>query len=87
VRIELHIERVVLDGVGEPHQAAAIREALHAELTRLVAASAPSTWDDSRSVRRLSGPDVPAWPSPTALGAGIAHSVHSGVGRVKGVQP
>jgi hypothetical protein len=85
VRIELHIERVVLDGVAEPHQAAAIREALHTELTRLVA-GARSTWHESRSVRRLPTPDVLAWSSPTALGAGIAQSVHQGVRRVEGVR-
>ncbi len=86
MRIEVHIDRVILDGVAEPHQTAAIREALHAELTRLVATAPPSTWDASRSVRRLSTPDVPGWPTPTALGAGIAQSIHSGVSRGKGVQ-
>ncbi|WP_410670171.1 hypothetical protein [Amycolatopsis sp. cmx-4-68] len=85
MRIELHIDRLILDGVAEPHQAAAIREALHTELTRLMAASTSATWRGCRSVRRLSTPDVPAPASPTALGAGIAQSVHQGVTGRNGV--
>lgn len=86
MRIELHIDRVVLNGVGDPWQAEDIREALHAELTRLVTAAPPSTWQKSRVQRRIVAPTVRPAPggTPSSLGRGIAQSVHSGVAGERG---
>ena len=77
MRIELHIERVVLDGVPR-HQAALVREALTAELTRLLAAAPAGSWRRSRAVRRVDAPPVAA-ADPDRLGRGIAASVYGGV--------
>lgn len=76
MRIELHIERVVLDGVPR-HQAAQVREALTAELTRLLAAAPAGSWRRSRAVRRVDAPPV-ATTDPARLGRGIAASVYRG---------
>jgi hypothetical protein len=80
MRIELHIDRVVLDGVGDPRHAGLIEEALRAELTRLVAESPRTTWQQSRRERRVNAPTV-ALGSPTALGRDVAASIHSGLAR------
>ncbi len=77
--IELHIDRLVLDGVAAPHQARAIRDAVHAELARLLTAAPASAWRDSARIRRIPAPDVHTGHSPTALGTSIARSVHSAV--------
>jgi hypothetical protein len=78
MRIELHIDRVVLDGVGDPRHAGLIQEALRAELTRLVAESPRTTWQQSRRERRVNGPEVSPG-SPAELGRDVAASVHSGL--------
>ena len=80
MRIELHIDRLVLDGTGiERGRAALLGEALEAELSRLLTGAPPSSWPQSRDLRRLAaarpirlGPpgDVPG------LARGVAHSVH-----------
>jgi hypothetical protein len=78
MRIELHIDRVILDGVGDPRQVTAIQEALHAELSRLLTTARPR---GSRRERRISAPTVTLDPagSPAALGRAIAGSVHTGL--------
>lgn len=80
MRIELHIDRVVLDGVGDPRQVPAIQEALHAELSRLLTTTPPAARRPRRE-RRVGAPEVLLRPTttPAGLGAAIAHSVHSGV--------
>jgi hypothetical protein len=78
VRIELHIERVVLDGVDRRH-AAAVREALTSELGRLVAAAPAGSWQRSRLVRRIGAPPVTPVGDPVGLGKGIAASVYGGL--------
>lgn len=76
MRIEVHIDRVVLDGVAEHRHAAAIEEALRARLTELVTAAPEATWGESR--RRISAPPVAAG-SPGSLGRDVAASVHNGL--------
>jgi hypothetical protein len=79
MRIEVHIDRVVLDGVADRRHARVIQEALRAHLTRLVTAAPEARWGESR--RRLSAPSVSvdATGSPEALGRDIARSIHSGL--------
>ncbi|MFE2725539.1 hypothetical protein [Kitasatospora sp. NPDC059327] len=83
MRIELHIERLVLDGVGA--DPGAFRAALHAELTRLAAAAPAGAWGESRGVRGLAAPDAApdarGGHRPAALGAAVARSVHRAVVR------
>jgi hypothetical protein len=75
MKIELHIDRLVLDGVnGDPDE---IRKALHTELTRLIAAAPTTTWQPSRT-RRLQGPELRAGQA-RATGCGIARSVYQAV--------
>lgn len=78
MRIDLHIDRVVLDGVPR-HHAALVREALTAELGRLFAAAPAGSWGRSRVVRRVDAPPVAPAADPARLGRGIAASVYGGV--------
>jgi hypothetical protein len=78
MRIELHIERVVLDGVARGH-VPAVREALTTELGRLVAAAPARSWQRSRRARRVTAAPVPPAAGPVRLGAGIAASVYGGL--------
>lgn len=79
MRIELHIERLVLDGVGaDPGE---LRKALHAELTTLLAAAPAGAWGESRRVPGLAAPEVRGGPRPAALGAAVARSVHGALAR------
>jgi hypothetical protein len=92
MRIELHIERLVLDGVGvSGRDADAVRRAVASELSRLfagtaagaAAASAARTGAEPRSrwVRHVLAPPArlgsPA--DPAGLGRGIADSLHRGI--------
>jgi hypothetical protein len=78
MRIELHIDRLVLDpAVVSRREAGAVRESLETELSRLLAASPPGTWQAARR-RRATGPDVPAG-RRGGLGPGLARSVYEGL--------
>lgn len=80
MRIELHIDRLVLDGVGvPPRSAASVREAVETELRGLVLASPAHSWQASRRSRRVSGPPVQ---QGGQLGATVARSVYTAVHRV-----
>ena len=79
MRIELHIDRVVLDGlpgVTTGRDGDLVREALHAELTRLLTATPPPAGRPSTRTRRLSTPDVQHGDD---LGANLARSIHTGL--------
>lgn len=78
MRIELHIDRVVLAGVAQQH-AAVVREALTAELGRLLTAAPTGSWQHSRRARRLDAPPVAPAADPVRLGRGIAASVYGGI--------
>jgi hypothetical protein len=79
MRIELTIDRLVLDGVGlDARHTAALREALVMELTSALAGQ--------RSWRPRRAASVPAAPlrlvapvRPAAVGQAIARSVHAGI--------
>ncbi|MGH4011662.1 MAG: hypothetical protein ACRDTH_26445, partial [Pseudonocardiaceae bacterium] len=74
----------VLDGVGlEPRHARVLREALQAELTRLVTAT-PKTWQESRRERRIAAPALRATAEPAVLGQNLAHSVYRGISAPRG---
>ena len=76
MRIELHVDRLVLDGVGVgEHQIPALRAALIGELTRLLAEQPGLTG----SSRRVVAPDVQLAANPVALGGNLARSIHSGL--------
>jgi hypothetical protein len=75
--IELRIDRVILEGI-DPRHAQVVREALEAELTRLVASA---HWPKSRQDRQASAPAIPATPNPTTLGENLARSVYQSIRR------
>jgi len=82
MRIDLRIERVVLEGLDvSPRHIRALRDALHAELNRLVTAAPSATWQQSRRNRRIGAPTLRLHPSdtPAAVGDGIARSVYGGL--------
>ena len=71
-RIEVHIDRLVLDGVELRH-AGVIQEAVRAELGRLLADR--TTWADHR-VRKASADIHSGLSSPVELGRSVARSVY-----------
>ena len=76
--IGVHIDRVVLDGIDlAPGQARALGEALEAELARLLTASRPGAWRESRHTRRIDGPALRLGGHPTvsSLGRQIAREI------------
>ena len=76
MRIELHVDRLVLDGVGvSEHQVPALRAALITELTRLLGDQPGLTG----SSRRVVAPDIQLAANPAALGGNLARSIHSGL--------
>ena len=79
MRIELHVDRLVLDDVGvAPRSAESVREAVETELRRLLLASPARSWQASRRSRRVSGPQVR---QGGQLGAAVARSVYGAVHR------
>jgi hypothetical protein len=78
MRIELHIERVVLDGIEHRH-VPAVREALTTELGRLLSAGPARSWWHSRHARRIDAPPVAPVSDPARLGRGIAASLYGGI--------
>lgn len=79
MRIDVHIVRVVLDGVADHRHARVIQEALRARLAELVTAAPETAWRESG--RRVVAPpvSVDAAGSPEDLGRDVAMSVHSGL--------
>jgi len=79
MRIELHIDRLVLDGTGiEPRHGGMLGEALEAELSRLLTGAPPASWPQSRQLRRLAARPIRLGPpgDVPGLARGVAHSVH-----------
>jgi hypothetical protein len=83
VRIELHVERLVLDGVDLPPQGARpFRAAFSSELERLFATGDVSGLLRSGSaLDSLAGAPVQTGMKPTAIGISIARAVHREVAR------
>ncbi|WP_433727431.1 hypothetical protein ACQP2Y_12385 [Actinoplanes sp. CA-051413] len=81
MRVELRIDRLVLDdkAVSREH-ADTLRRAVEFELSRLLVAAPSASWQRSRRMRRVTGPDV-VRAGAAGLGAGIARSVYEAVGR------
>jgi hypothetical protein len=79
MRIELHIDRLVLDGTGiEPGHAAMLEEALESELSRLLTGAPAVSWQQSRHLRRLAASPIRLGPpgDVRGLAQGVARSVH-----------
>jgi hypothetical protein len=79
MRIELHIERLILDGTGiAPRQAAALQDALQAEMSRLLTDAPPVSWQQSRHLRRLTASPIRLDPPGDVLitAQRLARSIH-----------
>lgn len=81
--LQLHIERIVLDGLPLSRaQAGQLRSALEQELARLLTEGSQQDWRGV-AVPRLDAPalTVTAPVRPLELGRAIAHSVHASLVR------
>lgn len=74
MRIDLHIERLVID--GSAHDPDAVRAALTRELARRLAEAPPALAGHATASVRANAPAVPM-PSADALGGGVAHALHA----------
>lgn len=85
MNINLHIERLVLDGLDiAPEQRPVLQAALEGELSRLLTERGLSPGlAQGVAVPRLSAGDmqIPGASSPIELGRQIAQSVYGGIGR------
>ena len=84
MNIEVHIERLVLDGLAvEWRDRPQLQAAVEAELTRLLSAGElRSEFLSGAALRALRGGEIQVPVKTTAgqLGNQIAHAVHSGIG-------
>jgi len=83
MNIDLHIERLVLDGLSiEPHQRPLLQEALQNELVRLLAERGLSdSIAHGLAIPKLSTSDIQlTGNNPAQLGQQIARSVYGGIG-------
>jgi hypothetical protein len=86
MNVNLHIERLVLDGLElERGHEPALRAALEAELTRLIADGGAESLASAETVPHLSAPGIEtAGGGDTAhLGRQIARSVYDGLGSAR----
>ncbi len=84
MKVRLHIDRVVLDGVGlPPGSRRALRESLERELaTRIAAGGLAGELSAGIAVPSVNVPaiEIAQGTSASKLGASIAHSVYAGIG-------
>lgn len=84
MNVNLHIERLVLDGLSiERGQEPFLRAALEAELTRLIVDGGADNLMSAETVPRMSAPGIEAAEGggdPARLGRQIARSVYDGFG-------
>ncbi len=87
MNVNLHIERLVLDGLElERGHEPALRAALEAELTRLIADGGAENLVSAETVPRLSAPGIKtaaggsSGGDPAHLGRSIARSVYDSFG-------
>jgi hypothetical protein len=83
VKIVVHVDRLVLDGLGtEPRHAARVQAAVEREVARLLG-GAPRGAFGGGAVPHVRAPELRYAPgdSPERTGAGIAASVHDGIRR------
>jgi hypothetical protein len=87
MNINLHIERLVLDGLPiERHQAPYVQAAVEAELTRLLTENGLSfNLQSGGALPRLdaNGIQLTSGSSPAHMGKQIARSIYSGVGNTR----
>jgi hypothetical protein len=85
MKINLHIERLVLDGLAvEPQQRAALKAALEAELAGSLAQSGIASGlqgGGSFAAVRAAAINVGERNEPAQLGQQIAQSIHGGISR------
>ena len=83
MKINLHIERLVLEGLPiTTTEGAVIHKAIEHELARMLASRSPaSDWGTGGAIAQLGAPQIAihATERPQALGRRIAHSVYGGV--------
>ncbi|MFF0148741.1 hypothetical protein ATK36_5936 [Amycolatopsis sulphurea] len=80
--IEVHIDRIVLDGLEvPPGQSRALGEAVRAELARLLGEAPRGTWRASRHARRIDVPGLRLGGHHTvsSLGEEIARCLGTGL--------
>jgi hypothetical protein len=79
MKIVVHIDRLILDGIGaEPGDAPRIRAALEAELTRRLS-GAPRDAFAGGAVPRIAAPQIRAGRTPEATGTHVAAAVAAGL--------
>jgi hypothetical protein len=80
MRIELHIDRVILDGLSfSPHQAEAIRAALESELSQRWQESPPKLFSGATPTLATPSLSVEQNPSPDQFGRDLAGALHGGL--------
>jgi hypothetical protein len=83
--IQVHIDRLILDGIAVPHaQRPHLQAAVEAELTRLLTnGGIASHLTTGGTVPHLPGGAIDLSPhsNPTQLGHQIAHAVYRGIGQ------
>lgn len=72
MRVKVHIDRLVLDGVRR-HQGHSVARALERELTRLL-----KTGELPRAGTPRAAATIPHSPAPAALGTEAARAIHQG---------
>lgn len=87
MKIHLHIERMIVDGLPlTARDGALLRAALEAELTRLLAQPQPGGARPTSAAvprARADGISVARQARPAEIGQQIARSVHGAIGRVR----
>lgn len=85
MNVNLHIERLVLDGISiPPGQRPHLQAAVEGELTRLLTeGGAPSSWPSGGAVPYVAAESIQLGhdSNPKALGSQIAQAVYGGGGR------
>jgi hypothetical protein len=75
--VHVRIDSIVVDGVRlEPRNAAALRQTICAELTRLIAATPPKAWRHSRRAERFRGGTLRVT-TPERLAIATARAIHA----------
>jgi hypothetical protein len=84
MKIEVHIERLVLDGLPVTSaEGPRLRAAVEGELARMLAAGGLNReLSAGRALARISAPQISVGPRerPDAIGRAVARSVHAGIG-------
>lgn len=85
MNINLHIERLVLDGLPvEPHQKSVVEQAVTSELTRLIREGGlSSSFTSGVAVPVITGSNIQLTgnPKPVDIGQQVARAVYGGIGK------